>query len=541
MDRFARMLAGLLGRSAGLLPAARRDWAEAVLAEAGEVRAGAGRVAWLGGGLWLVAREVVMGRVIRVLAFAVAAAGMVWIGWPGASSNSAIPLNRVYAVGTVVLLAVLPWAVRRYFGPVRSGWAPRAARVGGYAMVLALIAAKTVKDRLGSKLGAYFPVIPPVWALQIVLLLVIAAYVAGLLILTSRRRVRLARWILPIGIGFGAVTAGVLYALAPLGVAVDPSGPSLKWWGLAALALPLATGFLAARLSARDTRPAALGPVQQGSLAASCAMATAALLLAVLTSVTIALFPHHVPLQSPPPPPGGGCETCDPNSVVIPPGLRHEYWVELSVGQAGETPLAVLLIGPFLGAWLGVLGGGLARRSPGISRGGGGPHALSPPQPLGRLMASDANREQVIDTLKAAFSRGGLTKEELDLRTGQTFAARTCAELAALTADLPAGLTRTQLVRKPAQAQPRQPVDTAVVWSAWGLITPALFAAIVAIGDPTPADNKPIEKILSLVTLAYFIAWLAVGAQMLGTWHQQRSRLGAGRDFMEPGSPAVDE
>ena len=156
-------------------------------------------------------------------------------------------------------------------------------------------------------------------------------------------------------------------------------------------------------------------------------------------------------------------------------------------------------------------------------------------------MASDANREQVIDTLTAAFAQGRLTKEELDLRAGQTFAARTCAELAALTADLPAGLTRTQPVRKPAQAQPRQPVDKAVAWSAWGLITPALFAAIVAIGHPTPTDNKPIEKILFLVTVAYFIAWLAVGAQMLGTWHQQRSRPGVGRDFMEPGSPAVDE
>ena len=263
MDRFTRVLAGLLGRSAGLLPAARRDWARAVLAEAGEVPSGSGRVAWLAGGLWLVAREVLIHRVIRVLAFAAAAAGMVWIGWPGASSNSATPLNRVYAVGTVVLLAVLPWVVRRYFGPVRSGWAPRAARVGGYALVLALIAAKAVKDRLGSKLGAYFPVILPVWALQIVLLLVIAAYVAGLLILTSQR-VRLTRWILPIGIGFGAATAGVLYPLAPFGVNVDPSGPSLKWWGLAALALPLVTGFLATRLSARDTRPAAPGPTVPG-------------------------------------------------------------------------------------------------------------------------------------------------------------------------------------------------------------------------------------------------------------------------------------
>ncbi len=542
MDRFTGVMARLLERSAGLLPAARRDWARAVLAEAGEVPSGAGRVAWLGGGLWLVAREVLMGRVIRVLAFAAAAAGMVWIGWPGASSNSATPLNRVYAVGTVVLLAVLPWVVRRYFGPVRSGWAPRAARVGGYAMVLALIAAKTVKDRDGSKLGAYFAVVPGIWALEILLLLVIAAYVAGLLILTSSQRVRLTRWILPIGIGFGAATAGVLYPLAPLGVNVDPSGPSLKWWGLAALALPLATGFLAARLSARDPRPAALGPTGQGALAASCAIATAALLLAVLTSVTIALFPHHVPLQIPPPPSGGGCETCDPNQVVIPPGLRHEYWVELSVGQAGETPLAALMIAPFFGAWLGVLGGGLARTSPGTRRRGvRGPDDLSPPQPLGRLMASDADREQVADVLKAAFARGRLTKEELDLRVGQTFAARTYADLAALTADLPAGLTRTEPVRKPAQAQPRQPAGRAVVWSAWGLITPALFAAVVAVPDPTPTDNQPIGKLLFLVTAAYFIAWLAVGAQMLGTWHQRRSHPGANRDLMEPGSPAVGE
>jgi hypothetical protein len=548
MDRFTRMLAGLLGRSARLLPAARRDWAEAVLAEAGEIPAGAGRVAWLGGGLWLVAREVVMGRVIRVLAFAVAAAGMVWIGWPGASSNSATPLNRVYAVGTVVLLAVLPWVVRRYFGPVRSGWAPRAARAGGYAMVLALIAAKAVKDRDGSKLGAYFAVVPGIWVMEILLLLVIAAYVAGLLILTSQR-VRLTRWILPAGIGVGAVTAGVLYALAPFGVKVDPSGPSLKWWGLAALALPLATGFLAARLSARDTRPGTLGPTGQGCLAASCATATAALLLAVLTSVTIALFPHHVPLEGTPAAgggpdagyiAGGGCETCDPNREVIPPGLRHEYWVEISVGQAGQTPLAALLIAPFLGAWLGVLGGGLARRSPVTSR-GSGPHALSPPQPPGRLMASDTVREQVIDTLTAAFSQGRLTKQELDLRAAQAFAARTCAELAALTADLPAGPTRTQPVRKPAREQPRQSADKAVTWAAWGLITPALIAAIVAVPDPTPTDNQPIGKILFLVTVIYFMAWLVAGAQMLGTWHQQRSRPTVGRDLMEPGSPAVSE
>jgi hypothetical protein len=541
MDRFTRVLAGLLGRSAGLLPAARRDWAEAALAEAGEIPAWTSRVAWLGGGLWLVAREVLMHRVIRVLAFAAGAVGVVLVGWPGSSSDSAVPLNRMYVVVTVVLLTVLPVVIRRYFGPVRGGWAPRAARVGGYAMVLALIAAKTVKDRDGSKLGTYFAVVPGIWAMEILLLLVIAAYVAGLLILTSQR-VRLTRWILPIGIGFGAATAGVLYALAPLGVQVDPSGPSLKWWGLAALALPLATGFLAARLSARDTRPAALNPTGQGCLAASCAIATAALLLAVLTSATIALFPHHVPLQVPPPPPGGGCETCDPNQVVIPPGLRHEYWVELSVGQAGETPLAALMIAPLFGAWLGVLGGGLARKSPGIRRRGvSGPHALSPPQRPGRLLASDADREKVADMLKAAFARGRLTKEELDLRVGQTLAARTYADLAALTADLPAGLPGTEPVRKPARAQPRQPVGKAVVWSAFGVITLALLAATLAVPSPTPTDDNHTGQILFLVTVLYFMAWLVAGAQMLDTWRQQRSRPGAGRDLMEPSSPAVGE
>jgi|GEM_PF-1453073 len=539
MDRFTRILAGLLGHCAGLLPAARRDWAEAVLAEAGEIPSGVARVAWLGGGLWLVTRGVLM-RVMRVLAFAAGAAGVVWAGWPGSSSNSAVPLNRVYVVVSVVALAVLPAVVRRYYGLVRSGWGPLAARVGGYAMVLALIAAKAVKDRLGSKLGAYFAIVPGQWVLQIVLLLLIVGYVAGLLILTSQRRVQLARWTLPIVTGLGAVTGGVLYALEPFGATADPSSPSLQWWWLG-VALPLVTGFLAARLSARDTRPAALGPVQQGALAASCALAAAALLLAALTSVTIALLPQHVPAQAPAAN-NGACQTCDPVRTVIPPGLRHEYQAEITIGQAGTLPMVSLLIAPFLGAWLGVLGGGLARRSFGASRrAAGGPDAISPPPP-GHLMASDADREQVIGTLTAAFAQGRLTKEELDLRAGQAFAARTCAELAALTAGLPAGLTRTQPVRQPARAQPRQPADKAVAWCAWGLITPALFMAGNAlIPGPTPANNEPAGKIISLIVVVYFITWLVIGAQMLGTWHQQRSRPGGGRHLAEPIPPAAGE
>jgi hypothetical protein len=48
----------------------------------------------------------------------------------------------------------------------------------------------------------------------------------------------------------------------------------------------------------------------------------------------------------------------------------------------------------------------------------------------GCLRASNADREQVIGTLKAAFVQGMLAKEEFDLRVGQTFAARTYAQLA---------------------------------------------------------------------------------------------------------------
>ena len=50
--------------------------------------------------------------------------------------------------------------------------------------------------------------------------------------------------------------------------------------------------------------------------------------------------------------------------------------------------------------------------------------------------ASDADREQVIDVLKAAFVQGRLTKDELDARAGHALTAPTRAGLAALTTDL---------------------------------------------------------------------------------------------------------
>jgi hypothetical protein len=64
------------------------------------------------------------------------------------------------------------------------------------------------------------------------------------------------------------------------------------------------------------------------------------------------------------------------------------------------------------------------------------------PEPGARAAATSlsAARERVIDLLKAAFVQGRLTRDEFDARVGLVLAARTRAELTAVTADLPVDL-----------------------------------------------------------------------------------------------------
>ena len=54
-----------------------------------------------------------------------------------------------------------------------------------------------------------------------------------------------------------------------------------------------------------------------------------------------------------------------------------------------------------------------------------------------RLRVADVDREQTADVLRGAYVRVGCTQDELDARLGQAYAARTYADLSALTADLP--------------------------------------------------------------------------------------------------------
>jgi DUF1707 SHOCT-like domain len=142
----------------------------------------------------------------------------------------------------------------------------------------------------------------------------------------------------------------------------------------------------------------------------------------------------------------------------------------------------------------------------------------------GHLRASHADREQVIGTLKAAFVAGMLAKDEFDLRVGQTFASRTCAELAALTADLPAGLPAAQ-PPQPARARGKARVlRTGAVLTAATVLYAAMWPLALSIhrnmeGNPVPYDGK----MILLSTFVYLFVLLFAGVQILVDRQDKRS------------------
>jgi len=150
----------------------------------------------------------------------------------------------------------------------------------------------------------------------------------------------------------------------------------------------------------------------------------------------------------------------------------------------------------------------------------------------GHLRASHADREQVIGTLKAAFVQGRLTKDELDARAGQVFAARTYAELAALTADLPAGLTDAVPPRPAARARARRPMSNAARAGLW---------VVIAIAVPAVLSSSTGTAVLFLLfTPFYFSALAFLGAETLVSWREKpahRRQLPPG-PAPGPGGPA---
>ena len=143
-----------------------------------------------------------------------------------------------------------------------------------------------------------------------------------------------------------------------------------------------------------------------------------------------------------------------------------------------------------------------------------GPAAAGP----GRLRAGHADREQAIDTLKTAFVHGQLTKGEFDARAGQALAARTYADLAALTADIPPRPSAARPAR-PAAPVRRWPLARAAATSGACLIiaAAATWVWVLLVSDDghyrgVPGANPSYESWAPLaLLLAFAAACTAIG------------------------------
>jgi hypothetical protein len=139
------------------------------------------------------------------------------------------------------------------------------------------------------------------------------------------------------------------------------------------------------------------------------------------------------------------------------------------------------------------------------------------------VRAPNADRDQVIDVLKAAFVQGRLTKDELDLRVGRALTSRTYAEQAAVIADLPAGLIRAeQPVIRPGRAgspaRGNAEVRTGLRVIGVATVLAALFWVIAIVAR----DNEPAFIVAFGTTGVVLVAAALTGSAALGSWLDRR-------------------
>jgi hypothetical protein len=395
-----RVLAGLLRQSARLMPAERRDWAEALWAEADQVRPGRARLAWRAGGVRLIAQEALLTRrLARTLVFAAAAGWLAHAAWPGPADNPATALARLDVVTVVPVLAGLPLLARWLFGPAAAGRTPRVLRTGAYVAVLVLTVAKAsvrqvadnpaIVSRLNS--DAQVPVKDGMiyaWLTESLFLLAVAVYVAVILAATARRP-RVAPATLAAATGAGVALGGVMYAVAPLGLASHSTNPWVHGFpiGLAVLlawvllfGAPTVAAVVAVRCHRGPGGPeqAFRARVKLAVAAGFLATAVGALVVSVLGTVTIALMPRAAWVLH-----------------WLYPGQRlsaaiaHTYELTASVRSGGYG--LIMLVFPVVGLIVGLVAGGLAVDAPptGAPPGGGGGEP-GPPVDPGRTVSTNA-------------------------------------------------------------------------------------------------------------------------------------------------------
>jgi Domain of unknown function (DUF1707) len=138
----------------------------------------------------------------------------------------------------------------------------------------------------------------------------------------------------------------------------------------------------------------------------------------------------------------------------------------------------------------------------------------------GHLRAAHADRERVIEALKAAFVQGQLNTDELDDRVGRAFASRTYAELAALTADIPASRAGVGQARARPPASPARTLATAARRAGLCILAPFVLVGLLAV------TNLEI-----FAALAYYCGIGAViaasgflGYGVVDAWQERRPR-----------------
>jgi hypothetical protein len=139
----------------------------------------------------------------------------------------------------------------------------------------------------------------------------------------------------------------------------------------------------------------------------------------------------------------------------------------------------------------------------------------------GRQLASRADREQAVDVLKAAFVQERLAKDEFDQRVGRALASRTYADLAALTADIPAGSAGARPLPEPAQEPDSVlPPGTRARVTAAGAGAGMVFTAALAMVGGAP----PVVGVVGVALSGVFVAALLAGLLTFLSWAVTVSR-----------------
>ncbi len=306
---------GAAGRAAlRMVPAVRRDWIEAVWAEASDVPPGWRRLAWRAGGVQFLVREALMRRSIGTASlFAVTAAAAAWAAWAGPPAYLAVSDQRALVIATVVVLAGLPLLARRLFGPADSSRTARGLRVCMYAAVLALMPARSIIEgfrdvppRAGLDLRVYAVIDSEHRVARtesfdwIMFLVIMVLCVAAMLWLTSQRS-RVAPVTLAAGAGAGIAVGVAVYAVAPLGLSKAATNPwlpgsdvdplvLLAW--ILVLSAPVAAGLVAKRryMASAGAAPPASAVARQFMAAGLLTNLIGALLVTALGTGTTALM-----------------------------------------------------------------------------------------------------------------------------------------------------------------------------------------------------------------------------------------------------------